>query len=102
MLEEKKGENIILLDILGLSDFTDYFVICSGSSERMIQALVGDMVEYLRDTHHIKAKPEGSSRDGWVLVDYGNVILHLFSPEKRDYYRLEDLWGQGKVLLHLQ
>jgi ribosome-associated protein len=101
-LEEKKGENIVLLDILGLSDFADYFVICSGSSERMLQALVDEVIEFLRDSHHIKTKKEGSSQDGWVLVDYGNVILHLFSPEKRDYYRLEDLWGQGKVLLHLQ
>ena len=101
-MEEKKGENIILLDILGLSDFTDYFVICSGSSDRMIKALVDDVIDYMRDHHQIKARSEGTSQDGWVLVDYGNVVLHLFSPNRRDFYRLEDLWGQGKVLLHLQ
>ena len=91
-----------MLDILGLSDFADYFVICSGSSDRMIKALTDDVIDYMREHYQIKALPEGTSRDGWVLVDYGNVILHLFSPNRRDYYRLEDLWGQGKVLLHLQ
>jgi len=85
-----------------LSDFTDYFVICSGTSERMINALVDDVLDDLRDKHRIKARPEGSPQDGWVLVDYGNVIVHIFSPEKRDYYQLEELWGDGKVLLHLQ
>lgn len=90
------------MDILGLSDFTDYFVICSGTSERMINALVDDVIDDLRDKHRIKARPEGSPQGGWVLVDYGNVILHIFSPEKRDYYRLEELWGHGKILLHLQ
>jgi ribosome-associated protein len=102
VLEERKGENIVLLDILGLSDFADYFVICSGSSDRMLSALADDVVDHMRDHHKIKARPEGLARDGWVLVDYGAVVLHLFSPDRRDFYSLEDLWGQGKVLLHLQ
>ncbi|MGB7116261.1 MAG: ribosome silencing factor [Anaerolineales bacterium] len=102
ILEEKKGEDIILLDIHGISDFTDYFVICSGTSERMLEALADDVMRQMRNQNQIRGREEGLPHDGWILVDYGGVILHLFSHTKRDYYRLEDLWGEGKILLHLQ
>ena len=101
-LEEKKGEDIVLLDIIEVSDFTDYFVICSGTSERMIHVLAEDTLRNMRKTRNIHAKSEGESRDGWVLVDFDSVVLHVMSPEKRNYYKLEDLWSEGKVLLHLQ
>lgn len=68
----------------------------------MLQAL-GDTVEQaLRETYGYKSRMEGDSQDGWILVDCGDVIVHLFSLEKREYYRLEELWSQGKTLLHLQ
>ena len=102
VLEEKKGEDIILLDIHDISDFADYFVICSGTSDRMLTALADGVIEDVRDQHHFRGRVEGEPHDGWLLVDFGDVILHLFSPDRRDYYRLEDLWGQGKVLLRLQ
>ena len=101
-MEEKKGEDIILIDIHELADFTDYFVICSGTSDRMLKALADDVKDYLRDQHKLRGRVEGIPQDGWVLVDYGDVILHLFSPDRRDYYRLEELWGEGKILLRLQ
>ena len=101
-LEEKKGDDIILLDIIEVSDFTDYFVICSGTSERMIHVLAEDTLRNMRKAHNIHAKSEGESRDGWVLVDFDSVVLHVMSPEKRNYYKLEELWSEGKVLLHLQ
>ena len=101
-LEEKKGENIVLLDINEVSDFTDYFVICSGSSERMIKALADDTVRNMRNIHKIRGRSEGESQNGWILVDFDSVILHILSPEKRNYYKLEELWSEGKVLLHLQ
>ena len=97
-----KGEDIILLDINGISDFTDYFVICSGTSERMLEALADDVIRQMRNHNQIRGRVEGLPQDGWILVDYGGVILHLFSHARRDYYRLEDLWGEGKILLHLQ
>jgi len=102
ILEEKKGEEILLLDIRELSDFADYFVICSGTSDRMLQALADDLQEKLRQNHQLRGRVEGLPQDGWVLLDYGDVIVHLFSPDRRDYYRLEDLWSKAKVLLHLQ
>jgi ribosome-associated protein len=101
-LEDKKGEDIVLLDIHEVSDFTDYFVICSGTSDRMLQALADAAVEQVRAQHEFKGRTEGEPREGWVLVDFGNVVLHLFSPDRRAYYDLEDLWAEGKVLLHVQ
>jgi ribosome-associated protein len=102
VLEEKKGEDIILLDIRELSDFADYFVICSGTSDRMLAALADQVLDHMRSNHHVRGRKEGEAQEGWILVDYGDVILHLFSPDRRDYYRLEELWSDGKVLLRLQ
>ena len=101
-MEEKKGEDIVLMDIGEISDFADYFVICTGTSDRMLAALADQVIDHLRSTHHVRGRKEGESREGWILVDYGDVILHLFSPDRRDYYRLEELWVEGKVLLRLQ
>jgi len=77
-------------------------VICSGTSDRMLQALADAAHEQVKQKYTLNGRIEGSSSNGWVLVDFGDVILHLFSPERRDYYRLEELWGKGKILLHLQ
>jgi ribosome-associated protein len=101
-LEEKKGEDIVLLDIHETSSFADYFIICSGSSNRMLDALAEAAVQQAKKEHSVLARIEGSPEYGWVLADFGDVILHLFSPERRQYYRLEELWAQGKILLHLQ
>jgi len=101
-LEEKKGENILLLDIQDLADFTEYFLICSGTSDRMLQALVDDVLDQVRKRFRLRGRVEGEAQDGWVLLDYGDVVLHLFSPDRRNYYRLEELWGNAKILLHLQ
>lgn len=102
MIEGKKGEDIILLDIQGLASFADYFVICSGTSDRMLQALADAAVQHVHKQFNLPGRVEGLSQDGWLLVDFGDVILHIFSPDRRDYYRLEELWAQGKILLRLQ
>jgi ribosome-associated protein len=101
--EEKLGEDIVLLDIRGLSPFADFFVICSGNSERQLNALVDSVREMAKKElgilpHHI----EGESFSGWVLLDYVDVIVHIFAPELRAYYDLEGLWHEGKVLLRMQ
>jgi ribosome-associated protein len=104
-LEDKKGEDILLLDIHEVSSFADYFVICSGTSDRMLQALADAAMEQVRKEykeHSIRGRKEGASENGWVLVDFGDVVLHLFSPERRKYYLLEELWNLGKVVLRLQ
>jgi ribosome-associated protein len=101
-LENKKGEDIILIDLHDIAIFADYFVICSGSTNRMIQALVDSAIDQVKKEYRINARVEGQAEDGWMLVDYGDIILHIFSPQRRDYYRLEELWSEGKVLLHVQ
>ena len=68
----------------------------------MLDALVDDLVRGLRKGQKLHGRQEGQPQEGWVLVDYGNVIVHLFAPDRRDYYRLEELWGDGKVLLRVQ
>ncbi len=101
-LESKKGEDILLLDLHEVIPFADYFILCSGTSDRMLQALADAAVESVRNQYHFKGRTEGEGIDGWILVDFGDVILHVFSPERRNYYKLEELWNSGKVLLHLQ
>ncbi|MBM3179873.1 MAG: ribosome silencing factor [Chloroflexi bacterium] len=101
-LEDKKGEGIVLIDLKDIVTFTDYFIICTGTSDRMLDALANASLDEMRKKRRKKGKKEGNSRDGWVVVDYGDVVVHLFSPDQRDFYRLEELWEDGKVLLRLQ
>lgn len=68
----------------------------------MLNALQDAVRDEIRNKYDVRPRLEGSPRDGWVLVDYGDVVVHLFSPEKREYYRLEELWSEGKVLIRLQ
>jgi len=77
-------------------------VICTGTSDRMLNALADAVVEKTRQEYKRKNRIEGSPAGGWLVLDYGSVIVHLFAPDVRDYYRLEELWGEGKVLLRVQ
>jgi ribosome-associated protein len=101
-LEDKKGEDILLLDIQNIASFADYFIICNGTSDRMLQSLADAILEDAKKQYNLKAGVEGHPVDGWLVVDLGDVVVHLFSPEQRDYYDLEKLWDQGKILLRLQ
>jgi len=101
-LEDTKGENIILMDIEKIATFTGYFVICNGTSDRMLNALADSVVDKVRETYGIKGNPQGHASSGWVLVDFGSVIVHCFAPETREFYKLEELWKEGKILLRLQ
>ncbi len=91
-----------MLDLKGLASFTDYFVLCTGTSDRMLDALADSVLETIRKKHHKRGRVEGEAREGWVVLDFGDVVVHLFSPDQRDYYRLEELWQEGKVLIHVQ
>jgi ribosome-associated protein len=102
-LEAKKGEDILLLDLIGICSFTDYFVLCTCSSERTLQALGNELREQIEiPASRDSPRTEGDAHSGWVLLDYGGVVVHLLSPNARDYYKLEDLWSAGKVLLRVQ
>ena len=101
-LEAKKGEDILLLDLQKVAMFTDYFIICTGTSDRMLDALADGVEEQVREKLQIKGRKEGQASSGWVIVDFGSVLVHLFAQEVRSYYKLEELWREGKVLLRLQ
>ena len=101
-LEEKKGENILLLDIHEVASFTDYFIICNGTSDRMLNSLSRAVRDDVKEQFKIDAVQEGQPSSGWLVTDFGDVVVHLFSPDQRDYYKLVELWDQGKVLLRLQ
>ncbi len=102
LLDEKQAQDILMLDISEFAAFADYFVIATASSERQSKALVETLVDALRDKRIKPLFIEGESHSGWQLLDYGEVIVHIFSPELRDYYRLEELWHEAKVVVRLQ
>ncbi|MCC7361124.1 MAG: ribosome silencing factor [Anaerolineales bacterium] len=102
-LEEKKAEDIVLLDLRGQLVFTDYFVICTGTSERQLTALAEAVDEAARHKFRLKRpRVEGHAAGGWLLMDFGSVIVHAFSQAQRHRYKLEELWQAGKVVLRIQ
>lgn len=86
----------------GIASFTDYFVVCTASSSRMLNALAEGVVEKTRTTYKKKGRIEGRPQGGWMIVDYGDIVVHLFDKELRQYYDLEELWGEGKIILRVQ
>ncbi len=100
--EEKKASNIVLLDIREVSVIADYFVICSGNNERQVKAIARDIEDNMdKQQVHLRSK-EGLDQGKWVLLDYGDVIVHIFTPVERDYYRLEKLWSNAQTVLVVQ
>ena len=99
---ERHGSEIVLLDMQEVSLLADYFVLCSAQSTPQFKAIVDEVQKEAKNAGGRLLHVEGEPESGWVLVDYGNVIVHLFAPDRRDYYRLEELWGDGKVLLRVQ
>lgn len=103
MAEEIKGEDILLLDISELDTFADYFVFCSGNTDRQLDDLMENITRSVKQSFsQTPFSKEGSGETEWLLLDYADVIVHLFSHEKRAYYDLEGLWDKGKVLLRIQ
>ncbi|MCS7325131.1 MAG: ribosome silencing factor [Anaerolineae bacterium] len=99
---DKKAENIVLLDLRKLASFADYFVICSGASERQLRGIAEAIEEKVGPQFGAPRRIEGIGSGGWVLMDYGDVIVHIFSPSSRAYYNLESLWSKAPVLLRVQ
>ncbi len=91
-----------MLDLRSVSILADYFVICSSGSERQSRAMQEAVDEGLERLGKRPYGVEGSADAGWILMDYGDVVLHIFSPEKRAYYRLEELWHQAPVVVKMQ
>ncbi|WP_353312070.1 ribosome silencing factor [Shimia sp. NS0008-38b] len=94
-LDEDKAEDIVQVDLRGKTSIGDYMVICSGRSSRQVVALAEKMVERLKHEFDRASKVEGKDTGDWVLVDTGDVIVHIFRPEVRDFYQLEKMWVPG-------
>jgi ribosome-associated protein len=97
----KLAQDLILLDIKQVSSFAEYFVICSAESSRQIDAIVEEVRDQLKNEGVTPYRIEGDSESGWVLIDLGFVIVHIFSPEKREYYKLDELWGEGTPIIRI-
>ena len=100
--EDKKASNIVLLDIREVSIIADYFVICSGNSERQVKAIARDIEGQLDKEGVDVAHREGADEGRWILLDYGDVLVHIFTQTERDYYRLDKLWSSAKTILVVQ
>ena len=102
LAEDKKAADIVLLELAPLTTLADYFVICSGGSERQLEAIADGVISSLRDD---KIKPigrEGTAASHWVLIDFGSVIVHIFTPPEREYYSLEKHWSEARTVLRVQ
>jgi ribosome-associated protein len=102
LAEDKKAADMVVLELAPLTTLADYFVICSGGSERQLDAIADGIVEGLRPQKVRPIGREGTAASHWVLLDFGSVIVHIFTPPERDYYGLEKHWSEAKTILRVQ
>lgn len=96
-VDDDKAEEIVQIDLRGRSDVADYMVICSGRSSRQVAAISEKLVDRLKQDFRIVSKMEGKETGDWVLIDTGDVIVHVFRPEVREFYQLEKMWLPGSA-----
>lgn len=94
--EDKKAIDVVELDLRGVLGYTDWFLVCSGNTGRQAKAIHDGILEGLKHDHStLPRRVEGSAQAGWILMDYLDVVVHIFTPETRQFYRLEQLWGEA-------
>ena len=99
LADNKKAEDIVILDVRELSSVTDYFVIASGGSEPHLRAIIDEIIQKLREDHHLRPKAiDGTLQAAWIVLDYFDVIVHVMRADIRDRYDLETLWGDAKKI----
>ncbi len=96
-VDDDKAEDIVQIDLRGRSDVADYMVICSGRSSRQVAAISEKLVDRLKQDLRLQCKIEGKETGDWVLIDAGDVIVHVFRPEVREFYQLEKMWLPGSA-----
>ena len=97
-LSDKKAEDITVIDIQGKATFADYFVICSGSSERQVNSLTDEVEDRLAEAGLYVKSIEGKQGSGWILIDFGDIIVNLFTREMREKYSIEKVWGDCQFI----
>ena len=96
---DRKALDIVQLDLREIVSYTDYFVVCTGRSDRQAKAIHDGIYQGMKDDHGLlPARVEGVSESHWILMDYLDVVVHVFTPETREFYRLEQLWGEAPAL----
>lgn len=95
---DKKGANILALDVKGLSSITDYVIIAEGNVDRHVSAIAKTIMDEMRERGQKLLHAEGLGTGDWVVLDYGDIMVHLFMPGLRDRYSLEKLWGESKII----
>jgi ribosome-associated protein len=101
LASDKKASDIVLLDVRGQTTMTDYFVICSGASDRQLNAIADGIIGGLKDGGDVPLSREGEAASHWLLIDFGGVIVHVMSKPEREFYQLEKLWSGASLLLHV-
>jgi ribosome-associated protein len=97
--ESKKATEIQVLDLTGITSFADYFVICTGANQRQVQAISDEVgLQLKRQAGELPNSVEGYNQAEWVLADYGDLLVHIFSPKSREYYGLERLWRNARTV----
>ncbi|MEX2104153.1 MAG: ribosome silencing factor [Bacilli bacterium] len=97
-VEDKKADRVVTLDIQGLSVIADYFVICNGNSETQVQAIAKEVRDKLQEVNIDIKGFEGFDAARWVLIDAGDVVVHIFHREERDFYNIERVWGDARIV----
>ncbi len=96
---DRKALDIVQLDLRGIIGYTDYFVLCTGRSDRQVKAIHDAIALGLKSEHGLlPRRVDGVTQAHWILMDYLDVIVHVFTPETREYYRLEELWGEAPAV----
>jgi ribosome-associated protein len=98
---DKQATDVVLLDTRKICSFADYFVICSGDSDRQIEAIHRAILEALKAEGEIHYHSEGTAASGWMLLDMGDIVVHIFSIAERDFYQLESLWSAAPVIVKM-
>jgi len=98
---DKQATDILMLDIRQISSFADHFVVCSADSERQIHAICDAIDEALSEEGAKLYRREGKEDSGWVLLDFGQIVVHVFSTPQREYYDIEQLWGEGAPVVRI-
>ncbi len=101
LISDRQGSDIVLMDLRDVSLLADYFILASADSRRQIRAIQDNVHEALHKSKISPLRIEGKPESGWVIMDYGPVVVHLFDPEARAFYRLETLWKNAPVVLHI-
>jgi ribosome-associated protein len=99
---EKQANDIAMLDVRGVCSFADYFVICTGDTKRHVEAIWQGIDEAMRHRGVVPHHNEGTADSGWLLADFGSVIVHIFAPAERNYYQLDRLWDKAIPVVRIQ